>query len=209
MQAQGKKRGVASLCIGGGEAVALVVERRHERRSSRSASSAPGRWAAASRRSRRSRASRSCSSTRSASWPKEGARRSTPRSTSWCRRASSTPPTRASAIERIRIADGYAGFADCDLVVEAATENQELKKKIFQELDKAVKPGAILASNTSSISITLLGAQTKRPEKVIGMHFMNPVPVMKLVEVVRGLATDDDDLSGRAGAGQALRQDRW
>jgi 3-hydroxybutyryl-CoA dehydrogenase len=99
--------------------------------------------------------------------------------------------TRAAAMERIRIADGYAGFADCDLVVEAATENQELKKKIFQELDKTVKPGAILASNTSSISITLLGAQTKRPEKVIGMHFMNPVPVMKLVEVVRGLATDD------------------
>jgi 3-hydroxybutyryl-CoA dehydrogenase len=99
--------------------------------------------------------------------------------------------TRASAMEKIRIADGYAGFSECDLVVEAATENQELKKKIFQDLDKAVKPGAILASNTSSISITLLGAQTKRPEKVIGMHFMNPVPVMKLVEVVRGLATDE------------------
>jgi 3-hydroxybutyryl-CoA dehydrogenase len=99
---------------------------------------------------------------------------------------------RAAAMEHIRIADGYAGFADCDLVVEAATENQELKKKIFQDLDQAVKPGAILASNTSSISITLLGAQTKRPEKVIGMHFMNPVPVMKLVEVVRGLATDEN-----------------
>ncbi len=99
--------------------------------------------------------------------------------------------TRSSAMERIRVADGYAAFADCDLVVEAATENQELKKKIFLDLDKAVKPGAILASNTSSISITLLGAQTKRPEKVIGMHFMNPVPVMKLVEVVRGLATDE------------------
>jgi 3-hydroxybutyryl-CoA dehydrogenase len=98
---------------------------------------------------------------------------------------------RAGIIERIRVADGYAGFGDCDLVVEAATENQELKKKIFVDLDKAVKPGAILASNTSSISITLLGAQTKRPEKVIGMHFMNPVPVMKLVEIVRGLATDE------------------
>ncbi|MGZ3426475.1 MAG: 3-hydroxyacyl-CoA dehydrogenase family protein [Polyangia bacterium] len=101
------------------------------------------------------------------------------------------PEDRAAAMARISIADGYAGFEPCDLVVEAATENQELKKKIFQDLDKAVKPGAILASNTSSISITLLGAQTKRPEKVIGMHFMNPVPVMKLVEVVRGLATDD------------------
>jgi 3-hydroxybutyryl-CoA dehydrogenase len=98
---------------------------------------------------------------------------------------------RAQAMARIAVADGYAGFESCDVVVEATTENQELKKKIFAELDKAVKPGAILASNTSSISITLLGAQTKRPEKVIGMHFMNPVPVMKLVEIVRGLATDD------------------
>jgi 3-hydroxybutyryl-CoA dehydrogenase len=98
---------------------------------------------------------------------------------------------RAAAIARIVVADSYAGFEDCDLVVEAATENQELKKKIFSDLDKVVKPGAILASNTSSISITLLGGQTKRPEKVIGMHFMNPVPVMKLVEIVRGLATDD------------------
>jgi 3-hydroxybutyryl-CoA dehydrogenase len=98
---------------------------------------------------------------------------------------------RQAAMARIAIADDYGGFESCDVVVEAATENQELKKKIFQDLDKAVKPGAILASNTSSISITLLGAQTRRPEKVIGMHFMNPVPVMKLVEVVRGLATDD------------------
>ena len=112
---------------------------------------------------------------------------------------------RASTMERIRIADGYAGFADCDLVVEAATENQELKKKIFQDLDKAVKPGGILASNTSSISITLLGAQTKRPEKVIGMHFMNPVPVMALVEIIRGIATTDatyritEELSRRLG----------
>jgi 3-hydroxybutyryl-CoA dehydrogenase len=98
---------------------------------------------------------------------------------------------RAAAMARISVADNYSGFESCDVVVEAATENQELKKKIFQDLDKAVKPGGILASNTSSISITLLGAQTKRPEKVIGMHFMNPVPVMKLVEIVRGLATDD------------------
>jgi 3-hydroxybutyryl-CoA dehydrogenase len=99
---------------------------------------------------------------------------------------------RAAAVAQIHPSEGYGGFGDCDVVVEAATENQELKKKIFAELDKAVKPTAILASNTSSISITLLGAQTRRPEKVIGMHFMNPVPVMKLVEVVRGLATDDE-----------------
>ena len=99
---------------------------------------------------------------------------------------------RLAAGEKIHPASSYGAFADCDLVVEAATENQELKKKIFRDLDAAAKPGAILASNTSSISITLLGAQTKRPEQVIGMHFMNPVPVMKLVEVVRGLATSDE-----------------
>jgi 3-hydroxybutyryl-CoA dehydrogenase len=99
---------------------------------------------------------------------------------------------RAEIVSRIHPTEGYGAFGDCDVVVEAATESQELKKKIFAELDKAVKPGAILASNTSSISITLLGAQTRRPEKVIGMHFMNPVPVMKLVEVVRGLATDEN-----------------
>ncbi len=98
---------------------------------------------------------------------------------------------RALAERRISVSTSYEAFAECDFVIEAATENQQLKKKIFGDLDKAAKPGAVLASNTSSISITLLGAQTKRPEKVIGMHFMNPVPVMKLVEVVRGLATDD------------------
>jgi 3-hydroxybutyryl-CoA dehydrogenase len=120
---------------------------------------------------------------------------------------------RAAVMARISVADNYAGFESCDVVVEAATENQELKKKIFQDLDKAVKPGAILASNTSSISITLLGAQTKRPEKVIGMHFMNPVPVMKLVEIVRGLATDEDTyqtvlaLGGRFGKSLVTAKD--
>jgi 3-hydroxybutyryl-CoA dehydrogenase len=101
------------------------------------------------------------------------------------------PDELTATMARIQVAEGYAGLERCDAVIEAATENQELKKKIFADLDRAVRPGAILASTTSSISITLLGAQTKRPEKVIGMHFMNPVPVMKLVEVVRGLATDD------------------
>lgn len=101
------------------------------------------------------------------------------------------PGERAPIMRRITAGEGYAALEPCDAVIEAATEDQALKKKIFTELDRAVKPGAILASNTSSISITLLGAQTKRPEKVIGMHFMNPVPVMKLVEVVRGLATSE------------------
>ena len=83
------------------------------------------------------------------------------------------------------------GVKEADLVIEAATENVELKCKIFRELDQLCQPSTILATNTSSISITKIGAQTKRPEKVIGMHFMNPVPVMKLVEVVRGYSTSE------------------
>jgi len=84
------------------------------------------------------------------------------------------------------------GAAKADLVIEAATENPDLKLKLFRDLDKIAKPGAILASNTSSISITKIAAVTKRPENVIGMHFMNPVPLMKLVEVIRGLATSGE-----------------
>jgi len=95
--------------------------------------------------------------------------------------------------------------ADADLVVEAATENIDLKLKIFRQMDEAAPPAAILASNTSSISITHIAAVTGRPEKVIGMHFMNPVPVMKLIEVIRGYATSDKvtetimDLSRKLG----------
>ena len=84
------------------------------------------------------------------------------------------------------------GVANADLVVEAATENEEIKLKIFKELDEVCKPEAILASNTSSIPITKIGSVTKRPDKVIGMHFMNPVPVMKLVEIIRGYKTSDE-----------------
>jgi 3-hydroxybutyryl-CoA dehydrogenase len=92
---------------------------------------------------------------------------------------------------RIKTATSTDAVKDADLVVEAATENRDLKFKIFADLDAKAKPGAILASNTSSISITEIAARTKRPELVIGMHFMNPVPVMQLVEVIRGLATSD------------------
>ena len=80
-------------------------------------------------------------------------------------------------------------YKDADLVVEAATENIDLKLKIFQQIDEAAPADCILASNTSSISITKIAAATKRPEQVIGMHFMNPVPVMKLVEIINGYAT--------------------
>ncbi len=84
------------------------------------------------------------------------------------------------------------GVAEADLVIEAATENPETKLKLFRDLDQRAKPGAILASNTSSISITKIAAATARPHAVIGMHFMNPVPLMKLVEVIRGLATSPE-----------------
>ena len=93
---------------------------------------------------------------------------------------------------RIMVVKDLNGFADCALVVEAATENEALKLDLFRQLDQAVNKDAILATNTSSISITSLGAVTKHPERVIGMHFMNPVPVMQLVEVIRGLATSDE-----------------
>ena len=87
--------------------------------------------------------------------------------------------------------EGIADFKDVDIAIEAATENIDLKLKLFKGLDEAIKPEAILASNTSSISITLMAAATSRPDKVVGMHFMNPVPVMKLVEMIPGLQTDD------------------
>jgi 3-hydroxybutyryl-CoA dehydrogenase len=95
------------------------------------------------------------------------------------------------AFKRITWGTQLNVHGNADLIVEAVNENEGLKKKIFTELDGVAKAGAILASNTSSISITRLAAVTKRPEKFIGMHFMNPVPVMKLVELIRGIATDD------------------
>ncbi|HSA56538.1 MAG TPA: 3-hydroxybutyryl-CoA dehydrogenase [Gemmatimonadaceae bacterium] len=97
-----------------------------------------------------------------------------------------------AALARIREHATLDAVRDADLVVEAATEQAELKFRIFGEADRLAPVGAILASNTSSISITALAARTKRPERVIGMHFMNPVPVMPLVEVIRGLATSDE-----------------
>ena len=99
---------------------------------------------------------------------------------------------RQAALGRIAISTDLAAAADATLVVESATEHTDLKFRIFSDLDRIAPPGAILASNTSSISITRIGAQTKRPELVIGMHFMNPVPVMQLVEVIRGLATSEE-----------------
>ena len=96
---------------------------------------------------------------------------------------------------RIQTTTELEGLKDCFLVVEAATENFEIKKQIFKKLDSICREDAILSSNTSSISITKIAATTKRPDKVIGMHFFNPVPLMKLVEVIRGIATSDETYS--------------
>ena len=104
----------------------------------------------------------------------------------------------------ITYAGGLETAGDADLVVEAATENPELKLKIFADIDAASHPEAILASNTSSISITRIAAATKRPEKVIGMHFMNPVPLMKLVEIIRGLATSAETLETVLAVSRAM-----
>ncbi len=100
-----------------------------------------------------------------------------------------------SALKRIQPVTDRARLAECQFVVEAATEKLEIKSEIFRDLDRLMKPEVVLASNTSSISITKLAALTKRPERVIGMHFFNPVPVMKLVEIIRGLATSQETFS--------------
>ena len=95
-----------------------------------------------------------------------------------------------AAVARIATTTDYASFAACDAVVEAATENEEIKRAVFQSMLPHLRDDALIASNTSSISITRLAAGTDRPERFIGLHFMNPVPVMKLVEIIRGIATD-------------------
>jgi 3-hydroxybutyryl-CoA dehydrogenase len=99
---------------------------------------------------------------------------------------------KTAAIKRIEPTVDRAKLAGCDFAVEAATEKFDIKSELFRDLDRICQPEIILASNTSSISITKLGALTKRPDKVVGMHFFNPVPVMKLVEVIRGLATSNE-----------------
>jgi 3-hydroxybutyryl-CoA dehydrogenase len=105
---------------------------------------------------------------------------------------------------RIKIGASPAQFDACDLVIEAATENVDLKLKLFKACDDAMKPGAILASNTSSISLTRLAGSTKRPERVIGMHFMNPPPLMKLVEIVRAMQTSEETYRVVRGAAEKM-----
>jgi len=102
-----------------------------------------------------------------------------------------TADDKSASLARILAAPKSAALAEADFIIEAVIEDAEVKSKVFQNIDGIARPGVILASNTSSISITKIASRTKRPDKVIGMHFMNPVPVMTLVEVVRGLATSD------------------
>jgi 3-hydroxybutyryl-CoA dehydrogenase len=102
-----------------------------------------------------------------------------------------TEDDKQAALKRISTVESYDGLSDCDLVIEAATEKEEVKRKIFADLCPVLKPETLVASNTSSISITRLASSTDRPEKFIGIHFMNPVPLMELVELIRGIATAD------------------
>jgi len=106
---------------------------------------------------------------------------------------------RQAGLERVKPAPSYEDLASCDLIIEAATENEEIKRRIFQSLCPALGPDTILASNTSSISITRLAAATDRPERFIGIHFMNPVPLMQLVELIRGIATEDPTFEAAKG----------
>jgi 3-hydroxybutyryl-CoA dehydrogenase len=108
------------------------------------------------------------------------------------------------ALKRIATGTKYDGFKDCSLVVEAVTEDEQLKKEIYKELCPVLTPDCLLATNTSSISITRLGAQTDRPERFLGMHFMNPVPVMELVELIRGIATSPETFEMAREFTQAL-----
>jgi 3-hydroxybutyryl-CoA dehydrogenase len=102
-----------------------------------------------------------------------------------------TEEERQAALKRIAPAEKYEAFEDCDLIIESATEKEDIKRSIFASVCPLLKPDAILGSNTSSISITRLASSTDRPERFIGIHFMNPVPLMELVEIIRGIATDD------------------
>jgi 3-hydroxybutyryl-CoA dehydrogenase len=112
--------------------------------------------------------------------------------------------SRDAALSRISTSTKLDATAGASVVIEAATERIDLKYRIFEDLDRLASPGAILATNTSSISITSIAARTKRPEAVIGMHFMNPVPVMQLVEVIRGLATSDETTAQVAALAKAM-----
>jgi 3-hydroxybutyryl-CoA dehydrogenase len=114
-----------------------------------------------------------------------------------------------SVADKINFVSSYETLPKADFIIEAATENPELKFKIFKDVDSAAREDVILASNTSSISITKIAAVTKRADKVIGMHFMNPVPLMKLVEVIKGLATSEETLAMTLNLCKAMGKEAW
>src|SRR5215207_632418 len=118
------------------------------------------------------------------------------------------PEQKASA-DRIDYVGNMDSMPEADFIIEAATENPELKSRIFQDMDAAAREDVILATNTSSISITKIAAATRRPEQVIGMHFMNPVPLMKLVEVIKGLATSEETLTATLGLCTVMGKEAW
>ncbi len=118
-------------------------------------------------------------------------------------------PDQKAAADKINFVSTYDDLANADFIIEAATENPELKFKIFKELDAKAREGVIIASNTSSISITKIAAQTKRADKVIGMHFMNPVPLMKLVEIIKGLATSEETLKTTLELCKVMGKEAW
>ena len=117
-----------------------------------------------------------------------------------------TEDARKQALDRIVSSETIDGLSDCDLVIETAVEKEEIKRKIFHDVCAVLKPEAIIASNTSSISITRLAASTDRPERFIGIHFMNPVPLMELVELIRGIATDDETFDTAQDVRRQARQ---
>ena len=117
-----------------------------------------------------------------------------------------TEAAAAEALARVTCQTSLESLADCDLIIEAVPETFEIKAAVFTELSRIAKPAAILASNTSSISITRIAAETNRPAQVIGLHFMNPVPMMKLVEVIRGIATTDETTHAVKGFATALEK---
>ncbi len=118
-----------------------------------------------------------------------------------------TAGDKEAALGRIKGTTQMADLKDCDFIIEAVLEDLELKKQVFQEIDALTRPEVILATNTSSMSITAIGAATKRPDKVVGMHFFNPVPLMRLVEVIRGIQTSDDTTAITKGLAEKLGKD--
>ena len=187
---------------GSGPAATLVYDRsrrwrgcwmvRWQPRSTKSASSAPGRWAPASRWSAPRPDWTCCSTTSPKSASTRRWRRSTARLSRQIAKGQLDEAGRQAALDRIGVAATFDDLAECDLVIEAASENEDVKRKIFANLRTFLKPETIVASNTSSISITRLASVTAHPERFIGIHFMNPVPRMQLVELIRGIATTDE-----------------